>query len=242
MIALFTDFGSQDPYIGQLHAVLAQHAPAIPVIDLFHHVPNHDIRAGAYLLPSYISAFPEDTVFMCVIDPGVGGERRPLFMRSDNSWFVGPDNGLFQILARRATRHDCFAIDWRPDNLSHSFHGRDLFAPVAAMLARGAQPDATPVELSLHHDAEWPDDLAEIVYIDHFGNAISGYRASKLPHNVKIKIDGNLLRHATTFSDVDKGEAFWFENANGLVEIAVNRGSAAELLSLHIGSSLTILF
>lgn len=242
MIALFTDFGSQDPYVGQLHAVLAQHAPGIPVIDLFHHVPNHDIRAGAYLLPSYISVFPAETVFMCVVDPGVGGERRPLFMRVDNSWFVGPDNGLFQILARRAARHECLAIDWRPDNLSHSFHGRDLFAPVAAMLARGKKPDATPVELSLRQDVEWPDDLSEILYIDHFGNAISGYRAGGLPHNVQIEIDGSLLRHATTFSDVDKGEAFWFENANGLVEFAVNQGSATDQLSLSLGASFTILF
>ncbi len=241
MIALFTDFGSQDPYVGQLHAVLARHAPGVAVIDLFHHVPDYDIRAGAYLLPGYISVFPDETIFVCVVDPGVGGARCPLLLRSDDAWFVGPDNGLFQILARRAVSYECFAIDWRPDNLSPSFHGRDLFAPVAAMLARGERPDATPVDLSLHHDTEWPDDLAEVVYIDHFGNATSGYRAGKVPHNAQIKIGGSLLRYAATFPEVAPGEAFWFENANGLVEFAVNRGSAAEMLSLHTDPSFTIL-
>ncbi len=241
MIALFTDFGSQDPYVGQLHAVLAHLAPGVPVVDLFHHVPNYDIRAGAYLLPGYIPVFPDETTFVCVVDPGVGGERRPLLLRSDNFWFIGPDNGLFQILVRRANRHECFAIDWRPDNLSHSFHGRDLFAPVAAMLARGEQPDATPVELSLHHGVEWPDDLTEVIYVDHFGNATSGYRAGKLSHSAQIEIGGSLLRCATTFAAVAPGEAFWFENSNGLIEFAVNQGSASELLSLHTGSSFTIL-
>ena len=241
MIALFTDFGSQDPYVGQLHAVLARHAPGVAVIDLFHHVPSYDIRAGAYLLPAYISVFPDETIFVCVVDPGVGGERRPVLLRTDNSWFVGPDNGLFQILARRAASHECFAIDWRPDNLSHSFHGRDLFVPVAAMLACGEKPDVTPVDLSLHQDSEWPDDLAEVVYIDHFGNATSGYRANKLPHGAQIEISGSLLRRATTFADVAPGEAFWFENANGLVEFAVNQGCASDLLSLHTSSSFTIL-
>jgi hypothetical protein len=241
MIALFTDFGGQDPYVGQLHAVLAWHAPGTPVIDLFHHVPGYDIRAGAYLLPGYISAFPKDTVFMCVVDPGVGSERRPLYLRADDCWFVGPDNGLFQILVRRARAHECFTVDWRPEKLSHSFHGRDLFAPVAAMLSRGERPQASPVELSLREGTEWPDDLAEVVYIDHFGNAISGYRTEALPQGAKISVKGNLLRHANTFSDVDKGEACWFENANGLVEIAVNQGSACGQLDIGLGSPLSIL-
>lgn len=241
MIALFTDFGSQDPYVGQLHAVLAHHAPGVPVIDLFHHVPNHDIHAGAYLLPGLVSIFPDDTVFVCVVDPGVGSERRPLFLRADNCWFVGPDNGLFQILLRRAGQVECFTIDWRPDRLLPSFHGRDLFAPVAAMLVRGEQPDATPVDLNPHRDTDWPDDLAEVIYIDHFGNAISGYRAETLPDDVTINIEGHLLRCAMTFSKVARGEAFWFRNANGLVEFAVNQGSAAERLRLHIGSAFTIL-
>lgn len=240
MIVLYTDFGNQDPYVGQLHAVLAQQAPGVPVIDLFHHVPNHEIRAGAYLLPAYVSEFPENTVFICVVDPGVGSERRPLFLRADKSWFVGPDNGLFQILVRRAGQVECFTIDWRPDKLSPSFHGRDLFAPVAAMLSRGESPDATPVDLHSGNNAQWPDDLAEVVYIDHFGNAITGHRATALPKNAGIRVNGTLLRPASTFSDVAKGTAFWYENANGLVEIAVNQGRAAEQLAIRLGTPFSV--
>lgn len=239
MITLFTDFGGQDPYVGQLHAVLAQQAPGIPVIDLFHHVPNHDIRAGAYLLPSYLSTFPVDTVFICVVDPGVGGERRPLYLRVDNFWFVGPDNGLFQLLMRRASRLESYIIDWRPRTLSASFHGRDLFAPVAAMLSRGERPDATPVVLSTGEDEQWPDDLAEVLYIDRFGNAITGYRAEVLPPDADIRISGALLPPASTYSDVARGE-FWYENANGLVEFAVNQGRADEQLAIKLGTSFSI--
>jgi S-adenosylmethionine hydrolase len=143
MIVLFTDYGLTDSYVGQLHAVIAQAAPGEAVIDLLHHVPNHDIRAGAYLLPAYAAEFPEETVFICVVDPGVGSRRAPVMLRAFGQWFVGPDNGLFQLLARRDVDHQAYIIDWRPERLSHSFHGRDLFAPVAAMLARGEFPQAS---------------------------------------------------------------------------------------------------
>src|SRR5205085_2477038 len=134
MIVLFTDYGVGDPYVGQLHAVLAREAPGIPVVDLFHGVPSFDVRAGAYLLPAYVREFPEDSVFLCVVDPGVGGERKPAMVRADGRWYVGPDNGLLSILAARAGSVESYAIAWRPPGLSASFHGRDLFAPVAARL------------------------------------------------------------------------------------------------------------
>lgn len=240
MIALFTDFGSQDSYVGQLHAVFAQQAPGIPVIDLFHHVPKYDIRAGAYLLSSLISVFPADTIFVCVVDPGVGSKRRPLYLQADGFRFVGPDNGLFEIIKRRARQCDCFTIDWRPENLSNSFHGRDLFVPVAAMLARGEVRETTPTLLYSANDMQWPDDLAEVIHIDHFGNAITGYRASSLAQNAIISINQKVLEPANTYSDVASGTAFWYENANGLVEIAVNQGSAARQLAITPGMPITV--
>lgn len=240
MIVLFTDFGSRDSYVGQIHAILAQQAPDVPVIDLFHHVPNFDIRAAAYLLPSFISIFPKDSVFLCVVDPGVGGKRRPVFLRVDGSWFVGPDNGLFCMLVRRAERVESFSLDWRPATLSASFHGRDLFAPVAAMLACGKQPDGKLIKSIAADDSRWPDDLAAVIHIDHYGNAITGYRAAFLDQNSKISIHGHLLQRANTFSAVPKGTAFWFENANGLVELAVNQGRCVDLLSIKHGDSFSV--
>ncbi|HZD26702.1 MAG TPA: SAM-dependent chlorinase/fluorinase, partial [Alphaproteobacteria bacterium] len=136
MIVLFTDFGREGPYMGQMRAVLARRAPGVPVIDLIADVPAWDVRAGAYLLPAYAAEFPAGTVFLCVVDPGVGSARQPMALKADGRWYVGPDNGLFELVARRAAAARGWRIDWRPDRpLSASFHGRDLFAPVAADLA-----------------------------------------------------------------------------------------------------------
>ncbi|MFQ6023373.1 MAG: S-adenosyl-l-methionine hydroxide adenosyltransferase family protein, partial [Acidiferrobacterales bacterium] len=222
MIVLFTDFGIEDPYVGQLHGVLAQRAPGVPVVDLFHSVPNFDIRAAAYLLPAYAAEFPPGTIFLCVVDPGVGTARRPLMLAVDGCWYVGPDNGLFHILVRRAHSARCYTINWRPAQLSPSFHGRDLFAPVVAMLARGEQPDSGPTKLGLPHGPEWPDDLARVLYIDHYGNIITGVRAGGLDKDAIIKAGDHEIAYARVFADAVADRPFWHENANGLVEIAIN--------------------
>ena len=240
MIVLFTDFGLADPYVGQLHAVFAREAPAVPVIDLFHLVPSFNIRAGAYLLPAFTRDFPPDTVFVCVVDPGVGGDRRPVMLQADKRWYVGPDNGLFEMVKRRASKQQCHLIRWRTAQLSASFHGRDLFAPVAAQLARGETPEAEPTELTALPDAPWLEDLAEIIHIDHYGNAITGLSAMSVSANHTIRVGGEVLKYARVFSDVPSGTAFWYENANGLVEIAVNGGSAAGRLGLKFSDTFTL--
>src|SRR3970040_69148 len=124
MIVLFTDFGLTDPYVGQLHAVLAQEAPGVPVIDLLHAVPDFNIRAATYLLPAYVHEFPRGSVFVCVVDPGVGSARQPLMLKADRRWYVGPDNGLFEMVQRRAGECDCRVIRWRAPQVSARFHWR----------------------------------------------------------------------------------------------------------------------
>lgn len=240
MIALFTDFGLSGPYVGQLHALLARAAPGIPVIDLFHDLPPYRVPAAAYLLPAYAQGFPVDTIFVCVVDPGVGGPRKPLLVRADHRWYLGPDNGLFGPLAARV--RDCAVeeILWTPPRLSASFHGRDLFAPVAAQLARGRQPETRAATLTVPGDP-WPADLAEVVYVDRYGNAITGLRASSLPPEARLRCGERLLDQARTFADAASGTAFWYENANGLVEIAVNQGSAAASLGIGIGWPIDVL-
>jgi hypothetical protein len=238
MIALFTDFGWSDPYLGQLHARLAHEAPGVPVIDLFHAVPNFDVRAAAYLLPAYAAEFPAGTVFVCVVDPGVGGARTPIMVRADERWYVGPDNGLFSVLARRAGHAESFAIRWQPARLSVSFHGRDLFAPVAARLARGEVPESAPAPLTMPN---WPAELAQVVYIDHYGNAITGLRGDGLGSAQRLGVGRLRLRHAPVFSAAPRGKPFWYVNSNGLVEIAVREGNAARQLKLRLGTRLQIM-
>ncbi|MBV9290632.1 MAG: SAM-dependent chlorinase/fluorinase [Hyphomicrobiales bacterium] len=240
MIAIFTDFGLEGPYTGQMKAALLQMAPGVPVVDLFADAPAGDPRASAYLLAAYAPWFPSGTVFLCVVDPGVGGARPPIFVEADGRWYVGPGNGLFELIQRRARETRSFAIDWRPDRLSASFHGRDLFAPAAAMLARGDAPPGGPCDERAFRRPDWPDDLAEVVYLDHFGNAMTGLRAASLPEGAKLAAAGRLLRRARTFSDRSPGEPLWYENSNGLAEIAVNSGRADRELGLAVGARVEI--
>ncbi|MDX1424934.1 MAG: SAM-dependent chlorinase/fluorinase [Kiloniellales bacterium] len=237
MIVLFTDFGGRGPYLGQMRAVLARRAPEVPVVDLLSDAPAFDAKASAYLLAAYAVGFDKGDVFICVVDPGVGGRRAPLVVEADGRWYVGPDNGLLTVVARRAAAAQAWEIAWRPPRLSASFHGRDLFAPVAAELARGtlltSRPRAVPVE-------DWPEDLAEIVYVDGYGNAITGVRAAVLGPDDVLRAGERRIARARTFCEVAPGAAFWYENANGLAEIAVNRGRADEALGLAVGSEIFI--
>ncbi len=240
MFVLFTDFGMHGPYTGQMKAVLHQMTPGRAIIDLFTDAPAGNPRASAYLLAAYAAWFPIETVFLCVVDPGVGGTRPPLVLVADGKWFVGPGNGLFELVQRRAVEAQRWDISWQPERLSASFHGRDLFAPVAAALARGEQPPGR-----LRHDdsdrwPDWPDDLAEIVYVDHYGNAMTGLRAAVLPPDAALAVGGRALPRACTFGDQPPGTALWYENSNGLVEIAVNQGRADHALGLAIGTPVTI--
>lgn len=236
MIVLFTDFGFSGPYTGQMKAVLSREAPGIPVVDLFADAPTGNPKAAAYLLAAYSAWFDTGTAFLCVVDPGVGGARAPITVEADGRTFVGPGNGLFEIVLRRAKQAKMREITWRPPRLSATFHGRDLFAPVAARLARGETPSGEVRDLGWERRPAWPDDLAEIVYIDHFGNAMTGMRAASLGDRVTLSVAGRVLSRARTFGDSAPGEPFWYENSNGLAEIAVNQGRADSVLGLAIGT------
>lgn len=240
MIVLFTDFGLEGPYVGQLKAVLHRRAPNVPVVDLFADAPSFDPRASAYLLAAYVGEFPAGTVFLGVVDPGVGSERRAALVQADQRWYVGPDNGLFNVVASRARTVRWWDILWRPARLSASFHGRDLFAPVAAGVALGELPPAEEQSPGARIDAGWPDDLARVIYIDHYGNAMTGLRAAIIPPGATLEVSGKRVSRARTFSDVGPQEGFWYENANGLAEIAVNQGRASEVLGVALGQRVVV--
>lgn len=233
MILLFTDFGSEGPYLGQMEAMLKLNAPGEDVVNLVSNAPPGEPRLSSYLLAALVGNLPEDSVFLCVVDPGVGGERLPIVLEADGRWFVGPDNGLLNTVAAQAQTAVWHTITWRPERLSASFHGRDLFAPVAASIARDdfsrlAEWDGPDLD-------GWPADIATIVYIDHYGNAITGWRYSAEEEGKILRINGLRIPQARTFSDVPPGEPLWYCNSLGLIEIAVNLGCADVVLGLDLG-------
>lgn len=241
MIVLFTDYGIHDPYVGQLKARLAVAAPGQVVVDLLHTAPDFNPHAGAYLLAAFAPTFPAGSVFLAVVDPGVGTARHGVVVAAGGHWFVAPDNGLVSIVAARNADSKIWRIDWWPDDLSATFHGRDLFAMIAADIAQGAFPAeklSACVTLEVTFDA---GDLARVIYIDHFGNAFTGIRAHSLPEQSRVRVNGFEFAHAATFGIRDKGKGFWFKNSVGLLELAVNRGHAASEYKLTVGTTVQVL-
>jgi S-adenosyl-L-methionine hydrolase (adenosine-forming) len=240
MIVLFTDFGWNGPYVGQMKAVLLTQAPDQPIVDLMHDAPHFNPRAAAYLLASMVTAFPPGTVFLAVVDPGVGTEqRRPCVVQADGRWFVGPDNGLFNRVARQAVDCQAWHINWQPKRLSDSFHGRDYFAPIAAQLANDERPAMAETELVIAESA-WPDELAEVIYLDDFGNAMTGLQGRVANTKAALRIGISRINYARTFAEVPTGQPFWYVNSNGLIEIAINQGSAARQFGLTIGTRINL--
>lgn len=238
MIVLLTDFGVRDPYVGQMKARLAEHAPTQQVVDLLHEVPDFNPHAGAHLLAAFAPGFPAGSTFLAVVDPGVGTPRDAVVVFAGERWFVGPDNGLLSIVAARNRDTRLWRIHWQPEDLSNTFHGRDLFAVIAAEIAYGEFPDDKLSAIDALKVEFDPGDLPRLIYIDHYGNAWSGVRAA--PKDARVIAAGELFKHSDSFGLVGKGEGFWFINSVGLLELAVNRGSAAHSFGLKLGDSVQV--
>jgi S-adenosylmethionine hydrolase len=242
MIVLFTDFGADDIYVGQLKAALLKHLPTSTIIvDLLHNAPHYQVRAGAHLLAALQSRFPAGAVFVAVVDPSVGTARDAVILQADDQWYVGPDNGLLSVVSARASKRRTWRVVWRPQALSSSFHGRDLFAPVAALVAGNNVPSDWVQELDAMQVELGAGDLPEVVYIDHYGNALTGLRANAVARTAAIAVRRHRVRYARVFAEAAEGRAFWYENSIGLVEIAANQGDAAGLLGIEVGDAVTII-
>ena len=241
MIVLFTDFGAHDPYVGQVKARLSVEAPGQLVVDLLHQAPDFNAHAGAHLLAAFAAGFPPGSIFLAVVDPGVGTARAGAVVSAGGPWYVGPDNGLLSVAAGRDRQAKTWQIDWQPEQLSSTFHGRDLFAVIAGEIARGEFPahKLSPSDkLQVEFDT---GDLARIIYIDHYGNAFTGIRAASIQRSSRAQVRGRKLSHGETFGRLGRGQGFWFSNSVGLLELAVNRGSAAADFGLQVGDVVSVL-
>lgn len=207
----------------------------MPVIDALHGAPDFGIEPAAHLLAALADQFPGNSVFLAVVDPGVGTARDAIVVRAEGRSFVGPDNGLLSLVWQRARRRECRRIVWRPERLTSSFHGRDLFAPVAAALARKRVPRGWLASKDKPAVLLRDGDFPQVIYIDHYGNAVTGLRP--IDRSSVLGVAGRRLPYAQTFEEA-KGP-FWYENSMGLVEIALPHGSAARKLKLRIGSAVS---
>jgi S-adenosyl-L-methionine hydrolase (adenosine-forming) len=238
MLFAFTDFHRTGPYSGEIEAAARRHCNTA-FVHLMHDAPAFDPGAAGQLLAALKRQFHPGDVCIAVVDPGVGGARYPVALKADGCWFVGPDNGLFSAIAAHAKHGEWWEITWRPESLSNSFHGRDLFAPFAGRLASGQTPTAIGAQ-PLYDPVTVNIDSERVVYIDGFGNCVTGIAADSLSDDDKLLVNQQPLPHAFTFSSVPSGNAFWYRNSMGLVEIAINQASAAATLGLQLGSKVKI--
>jgi S-adenosylmethionine hydrolase len=237
VITLTTDFGSRDGYVGAMKGVIARLAPGTVVVDIAHDVPRYDVAHGAWTLATAAFEFPEGTIHLAVIDPGVGGHRAEVVVLARGHLFVGPDNGLFAHVA--AISDGCWAITapaFRAPVASPTFHGRDVFAPAAAALARGLAPSSAGPATSLAGRLPWTASLAgegTIVHVDVYGNLISDLTAGDAR---TVEIANRVLPLVATYEAVAVGAPCAYVGSAGTVEIAIRNGDAAATLGLGRGS------
>ena len=230
-LALYTDFGTTDFYVGQMHARALAEAPDTAVVDLHHHAPTFAPGRAGLVLEALVPFLPAEAVVVGVVDPGVGTDRGTLALWSCGHWFVGPDNGLFApLLADGGWR--AHRLEVAREGASASFHGRDIFVPAAAALARGDRmvlgaPVAEPVVVA--------GERARVVYQDHYGNLMTGLEA---PASLagQILVAGQVIPPARTFGEVAPGALFWYRNSLDRVEIAAREASAARQLGAGPGT------
>lgn len=240
LIYFFTDFGTDGPYLGQMETSVLEVAPMARVINLVADAPVSNPHASAYLLAALLPELPGNAILVCVIDPGVGSERDALMLQTGGRILIGPDNGLLAVCASMNPLASVYRIPHDKSKLSASFHGRDLFAPMASRIWLGESMPLESMHSSTMVGSDWPRVLEEVIYIDHYGNAMTGLPADHLKDTAKIKSGPHVLRHAHTFSAACGTDPFWYRNSCGLVELAVNRGRADEQLGLVVGSRLDI--
>jgi S-adenosylmethionine hydrolase len=255
LVALTTDFGLVDPWVGIMKGVIATRAPEARVVDVTHGVPPQNVLAGALVLRYALPWFPPGTIHLAVVDPGVGSERRPICVETPREVLVGPDNGLLSLAASAAGHARVYHLKegrFFPLPRSATFHGRDVFAPVAAALATGTRPSELGPEITDAHLLQVPEPRREagtirgqVIYVDHFGNLITNVPRSLLanfpgePSSISIR-GTRVPGLSPSYAAVPTGRPVAVVNSWDHLEIAVRDGSAAASLGAGVGDEVTV--
>lgn len=256
IITLTTDFGQQDHYVSAMKAVILGISPSSRMIDVSHEIPPQDVMAGAWVVRNAAMLFPSGTVHLVVVDPGVGTDRKPVALQIEDQFFVGPDNGIFSLIADEYSyRAVCLNNTefWR-EKQSNTFHGRDIFAPVAAHLATGIELRelGDPVEELVTY--RWAVPISDkdgiqgwVVHIDRFGNLITNISSDLIwstagKSRFRIYAGNTILDEVVpTFGAVPDGEPAAYIGSAGTLEIAINKGNAREMLGVEKGAQVSII-
>ena len=252
IITVLTDFVTQDAFVGIMKGVILSIAPSAHIVDLSHDIPPQNIQAGALILRSAVHFSPAGTIHVAVVDPGVGSARKGVLIETQAGLFIGPDNGLLSLAAPEKDIGRIIHLtnpDYFLDTPNHTFHGRDVFAPIAAHLTQGVTPNQLGPQLSTLNHLRLPTPekteqtlTGTVLYIDHFGNAVTNinttdihpFPTSALWVSIGARLLGQLV---STYASVDEGEPVVLINRWGRVEIAIRNGSAAQELGIEPGSS-----
>lgn len=248
LVTFISDFGLRDAYVGSVKGMMLKSNPDCSIIDISHDIKPFNIKEAAYLLSTYYNNFPRNTVHLAVVDPGVGSQREPIIVRTANYYFVGPNNGLFSYIYQNEA-HQAYSINLSvlSENISKTFHGRDIFGPIAALLAKGmpisklSKPlDSALVDFSPALKQVGKDMDLNILSIDRFGNLVTNLSQAEMikRHSLKFKeihINDRILNKInSTYSDVPEGNLLALWGSGGFLEISVNRGSVLEMLNSSI--------
>jgi S-adenosylmethionine hydrolase len=256
VITLTTDFGLQDWFVGTMKGVIATIAPKARVIDLTHDVPPGDVQAAAFALAASCRHFPAGTIHLVIVDPGVGSSRTAIVIETENYRFMAPDNGVLSFALRSEAIKAIHRLENREfaaAEVSRTFHGRDIFSPAAAHVSKGITLRRFGPRVDGFQELKWPAPVeehgrwwGEVVYIDHFGNAITNLPAT-LPifsqkETIKIQLPKNRVRFAVGpfYGSVAKGKALGVLGSIGFLELAVNGGAANRDLRIRIGDKVVV--
>jgi S-adenosylmethionine hydrolase len=252
VITLTTDFGTRDTYVAEMKAAILSITRDVHVVDITHEVAPHDVLEGALALEAAAPWFPTATIHLAVVDPGVGTERRGLAVASGDHVFIGPDNGLFTpfLGGRLWQAFEVRAEQFGATGVSRTFHGRDVFAPAAAHVARGLEPERLGPRVTDPVLLAWPRaSMADgrvggvVVHIDRFGNLVTSIRAetlASLGSDVTIRVGARTLPLVRTYGELARGRAGALVGSRNRLEIAVNWGSAAAMLGARRGTPVTV--
>ena len=241
IITLTTDFGMLDHYIGAMKGVILGINSDAVITDITHGIPKYDIFKAAFTVRNFYRYFPGETIHIVVVDPGVGSERKPILIQTEQGVFIGPDNGVFSFILEELESVSVLEItnrDYMLEDLGNTFHARDIFAPIAAHISLGVDINKTgeriesPVLLNIGKPEVFENEInGEIVYEDSFGNLITNVPGNLIENCSEIYIDKFVIDTvAASYQDVEKGELLAIVGSSGFLEISVNRGSAGDII------------